>query len=580
MKKQVLFIVLLVIVLVFTTGGLVSYASNDIGDLFTEALFSADSINFQGGSSKINGNAATNTDDVIISGSAKINGDLFIGPGLSPKPEWDAKVSGQILNITEERSFALPEIADFPELDSKGSLTLTGGTSITISEEGQYDSIEINHNNKLTIKTGKAPDGVVRIVIDELNIINGSIVIEGKGTLYLFINKLSLGAATLNINATGSAEKCFVVINSALGSDTLNLAGSSKFTGTFIINTPNFIHGGSARFIGNILFMGSNYLMNGSSARIDGLLYAPNANLTMAGSSTITGAAITKSYVSTASNTLIKTNIPKSFVIPEEIAMFIPPTPEPTPTPTPIPTPTPTPIPTPDPIPEGGRILLKFPYAYLYGYEYGEVGANDPIKRQEASALIYRLMKQNDKLGDFVRPDTATFSDVRPHHWSFSAIEYMTYIGVFDRNRNNVDPLEAITRGEVAKIITFSLRVHPDDNKEVTFDDLPEDNQYYQYIKALVDEGVLIGYEDNTIRPNDIMTRGEFVVIFNRLIGRDDRYDISNQEPLYPDLTDMAHWAYNDIMRASFGFSDEPNENGKYDIDPSRKLPRDQIDYN
>jgi|LSQX01.3.fsa_nt_gb hypothetical protein len=571
MKKIKLLPLGLILMFVYVTSGLTGYASFDIGQLFTDALFSTEKIVFEVGSSKTIGSVGTNGDDVNFGGNTGIDGDLYIGPGFTPKSEWNSKVKGQILNISEEREFVLPEIIKFPELAHKESLKLKGNNSITISGDGQYNSIEITSNNTLTIGTGANPSSITRIVINSLDVKNGSIKINGEGKLHLYVGELSFGSTTVNFNATGSEDKCYVVLSSAKNSDTLKLMGNSTFKGNFIINVPNFIQDGSAKFIGNILFTGDNYLMSSSATSIKGLLYAPNAKVSMGGSSNIIGGVISKSYVSNGGNTLVQMNLPKSFVIPEDLAVLPIPQEEPTPDPE---------EPAPVPIPEGDRVLMGFPYAYMYGYEHGDVGADDYIKREEASALIYRLMKQNNKLNGFVRPNTATFTDVPPSSWAFSAMEFMTYIGVFDNARSDVAPLQEMTRGEVAKIITFSLKIRPDDSKDISFDDLPENSRYYEYIKALVDEGVMIGDGSNTIRPNALITRAEFVTMFNRIIGRDsDRYCISAQESLYPDLNE-GHWAYNDIMRASFGFSDELNEEGKYEIDPSRKPSRYEIDYN
>ena len=44
-----------------------------------------------------------------------------------------------------------------------------------------------------------------------------------------------------------------------------------------------------------------------------------------------------------------------------------------------------------------------------------------------------------------------------------------------------------------------------------------------------------------------------------------------------PDMSN-SHWAYEEIMRASFGFSDDGT--GKLKIDPAKKLKRSEIDYN
>jgi hypothetical protein len=81
------------------------------------------------------------------------------------------------------------------------------------------------------------------------------------------------------------------------------------------------------------------------------------------------------------------------------------------------------------------------------------------------------------------------------------------------------------------------------------------------------------------IMPDDYLTRAQIVTIINRLIGRDDSYDVAGIVNPYTDLT-SGDWYYFDIIKASFGFGDEPDPNdGLYKVDPERKLPLSEIDF-
>lgn len=226
-------------------------------------------------------------------------------------------------------------------------------------------------------------------------------------------------------------------------------------------------------------------------------------------------------------------------------------------------------------IPEGPQIEISFPFAYLYGYENGTVGAEDPIKREEAVALVYRLLKQDNKIGDFTRGSVPPYENIESNRWSRSALEYMKYIGVY--KTSYISAGANITRGEVAKIVTFAFRLRPNDSKGISFSDLPAYNKYYHYIKALVDFGVWEGY-DGMISPDTEITRAEFVKTINRLLGRKDEYEVADEMNPYPDLS-SDKWYYNDIMRASFGYYDY-KEGGLYRINPDGKPDRYTIDYN
>jgi hypothetical protein len=228
--------------------------------------------------------------------------------------------------------------------------------------------------------------------------------------------------------------------------------------------------------------------------------------------------------------------------------------------------------------PNGKGIKGYFPYAYFYGYEYGDAGADDAIKREEASALLYRILKQQNQTENFAAGE-ASYRDVKSAGWAFQAIEYMKFIGVFE-SAENIFPSRAVTRGEIAKMIALSLGYGTDDSKAISFSDLNVDNPAYVYIKAMVDNGIFRGNGDATINPDGMMTRAEFVTTINRLIGRNtDKFDVETAEAVFPDL-EKSHWSYDDIILATNGFSDAVGEDGKYTIDTQKKPPRDTIDYN
>ena len=227
-------------------------------------------------------------------------------------------------------------------------------------------------------------------------------------------------------------------------------------------------------------------------------------------------------------------------------------------------------------IPEGPSLLINFPYAYLYGNDDGTVGALNYIKREEAVALLYRLLKQDNKTGDFSSTTANQFKNIESDRWSKVALEYMKYIGVY--HTDYISARADIVRGEVAKIVCFALRLRPDENIAMNFDDITVSNPYYNYIKALSDIGILQGY-DNKIEPDKEMTRAEFIAMVNRMIGRDEKYNIVNSMNPYSDLTDTDVWYYEDVMRASFGYFDDPID-GIYLVDVTRKPDRNEIDYN
>ena len=64
----------------------------------------------------------------------------------------------------------------------------------------------------------------------------------------------------------------------------------------------------------------------------------------------------------------------------------------------------------------------------------------------------------------------------------------------------------------------------------------------------------------------------------NKMIGRDDRYYVDDQKSPFPDIN-SSHWAYKQVLRASFGFTDTLDASGHYTVDKAKKLDRSTLDY-
>lgn len=203
-------------------------------------------------------------------------------------------------------------------------------------------------------------------------------------------------------------------------------------------------------------------------------------------------------------------------------------------------------------------------YAYIFGYSDTEMGAEGPLLRCEAAVMVHRLVKQNGERGDFVYdPAKPSFTDIAGE-WFQSGIEYIHYKGGFDvPEGSNVNPYEQITRGEVFKIIVLGLGFSDDTN--LTYD---------EYGKVLVNRGYVIGDLDS----GSSMTRAEFCVMYNVIIGRSNALlkdaegnQITAETYGFTDL-DPDAWYYEDILRATSAY----DENGFVDL--KKRAKRNDVD--
>ena len=212
-----------------------------------------------------------------------------------------------------------------------------------------------------------------------------------------------------------------------------------------------------------------------------------------------------------------------------------------------IPEPDPEPDPDPDPIPE---FVTNF--AYIYGYNDNTMAADNNLLRSEVSAMVHRLVKQNNKLGGFVynEANEPAFNDIEGE-WFRSGIEYMNYKGAFAQG-DSVYPYVAVTRGETFKIICLGLGFT--DKTDLSYDD---------YAALLYNAGYIQGDENGNLNVWNLITRAEFCSIYNNIIGRKDAKlvtadgtEITAETYGFTDL-DERKWYYETMLRATSAYDDD-----------------------
>ena len=399
----------------------------------------------------------------------------------------------------------------------------------------------------------------IYIVTDTINFTWGSLTVTGGNKAYIVVNSgLTFNGGT-EINSNGNLA--LIINNNATFQNY-----SVSYADMYITGTSLVANGGGTLY-GDVYITNTSCLISGNYS-VYGTVYAPETDLSMSGATTIYGTVIAKSFSNPGKFTIIYD--PYYSHVPEDNTQTV--------------------------IVGGGEgepedtslipgnavtrasILgtLRYDRAYIYGYTDTQMAPNAYVKRSEASAMIYRLLKQNDKLEGYAQ-ETATFPDVDGSEWYGTAAGFFEFIRVYNSNNgaNNLFPERNITRGEAAKLFAFAMGVG-DIEAEDVFSDVVPSNKYYKYITALANKGLLIGNGDGTFSPDAYMTRAEYVTVFNRIIGRDDRYDYTTDvdgNPVVCQFTDMDPdaWYYADMMRATNSFTG-------YKVDFSARAERNVLD--
>ncbi len=152
------------------------------------------------------------------------------------------------------------------------------------------------------------------------------------------------------------------------------------------------------------------------------------------------------------------------------------------------------------------------------------------------------------------------FEDVAAESWYAEDVANLLASGVISKD-TAFRPDDAITRGEFVSMV-YRLGTL-DSLKTAYFNDVSKTAYYYKPVAAAAGNDIVNGYSDGTFKPENAITRAEAVVILNRVTGTAQSNALPEGQ-LYDDVA-PAYWAYRDIMLASSGATVSEGE-GESDI--------------
>ena len=155
-------------------------------------------------------------------------------------------------------------------------------------------------------------------------------------------------------------------------------------------------------------------------------------------------------------------------------------------------------------------------FAYVIGYPDGLVRPENNITRAEVASIFFRLLK--DEVREANLTDANQFADVNEGDWYNTAISTLVKLGIVNgRTATEFVPNAPITRAEFA---TICARF--DDSEYSITDTFTDISEHWavSYIRESAARGWIRGYEDNTFRPDRLITRAETMTLINRVLNR------------------------------------------------------------
>lgn len=138
---------------------------------------------------------------------------------------------------------------------------------------------------------------------------------------------------------------------------------------------------------------------------------------------------------------------------------------------------------------------------------------------------------------------TPSFNDTSGH-WAEANIELLSDLGIVSGFPDkSFRPNNSVTRAEFLKIVMEALDIPQDTPATPSFTDIKTTDWFYGYVEGAVKAGIISGFPDNTFRPNKAVTRAEASKILVIALGKEGEATSrseSEQNSILSAFTDQA----------------------------------------
>ncbi len=204
---------------------------------------------------------------------------------------------------------------------------------------------------------------------------------------------------------------------------------------------------------------------------------------------------------------------------------------------------------------------------YIYGFEDGTFRTDAFITRSQMAAMLAR------NLEDIEANNLQFFKDVSQKNWAYNDILETTNAGImFGVGSEQFDPKGFVTRAQMASIAYRWMQQEcaKDTNAyencstlngfgPANYKDVSNNHWAKEAIDFLKTTDIMIGYNDQTFKPNQKLTRAEAVKVLNRLFKRGPLTGV--ETPTFKDVS-SSYWAFKEIEEAAREHTFTMNQNG------------------
>ena len=219
-----------------------------------------------------------------------------------------------------------------------------------------------------------------------------------------------------------------------------------------------------------------------------------------------------------------------------------------------------------------GKLNKKDHIQYIEGYKDGSVRPNANIAREEAAAIVYRILDADYR--ESIKSTTHNFKDLSKTRWSVKHISTLVKGNVLEGYPSGTfRATNGMTRAEVATMLARLSDTSPKGSSK--FKDV-KGHWAQDAIGYAFEQGWIQGYKDGSFRPDAKITRAEFIIMINNMLDR--KVDLPNMLDGRKEFKDLkkGQWNYNQIQEAVNGHEYTKDKNG---IEKWTKLKKFEMDF-
>ena len=190
-------------------------------------------------------------------------------------------------------------------------------------------------------------------------------------------------------------------------------------------------------------------------------------------------------------------------------------------------------------IPTDGAARYTEPFSAAAGTMIRAVAVEAGYGNSPVSSLLYSAQGN-------------LFSDIAPAKWYYQDVDNAVSLGLMPVSGTAFLPDSPATRREVVSVL-YGLAGRPESNGAVMFSDVAYDDSAHDAIVWAVEQHILSGFNDGTLRPDDSVTREQLAVMLYRIrTDNVDSGDIAAVLRVFSDAESISNYAADAVGWAVF----------------------------